>query len=237
MSLKRLQMPPNVISLSVSHTHMHACTHIQRDPVGLQTITLQNQIWIQLPKCSNANLAIISWWFGVTRFPVNLNITQTVMYNWINIFDHLIRAEPQPQCCGVIKIHKHAPGNSWKVGSSEEFAEKWQTHIKCWAEHAYAKECPGEETAMQEAEKSPQLSTQGPDIGLGLQQEGRRWRRRGAPQGSGGRLNKSGKWVEGMWWEQWLNVSLWLLQSRLLSNFVCKSLNCLATYPKRSVNP
>ena len=24
MSLKRLQMPPNVISLSVSHTHMHA---------------------------------------------------------------------------------------------------------------------------------------------------------------------------------------------------------------------
>ena len=215
MSLKRLQMPPNGISLSVSHTHMHACTHIQLDPEGPQTIMLQNQIWIQLPKCSNANLAIISWWFGVTRFPVNLNITQTAMYNRINIFDHLLRAEPQPQCCGVIKIHKHAPGNSRKVGSSEEFAEKRQIHIKCWAEHAYAKECPGGETAMQEAEKSPQLSTQGPDIelGLGLQQEGRRWRRRGAPQGSGGRLNKAGKWVESMWWEQWLNVSLWLLQS------------------------
>ena len=60
--------------------------------------------------------------------------------------------------------------------------------------HAVAKECPGGEIATQEAETSPRLSTQDPDVepGLGLQQEGTRWQRR-ASQGGRGRLDKAGK--------------------------------------------
>ena len=55
-------------------------------------------------------------------------------------------------------------------------------------------ECPGGEIATQEAERSPRLSTQDPDVepGLGLQQEGTRWQRR-ASQGGRGRLDKAGK--------------------------------------------